>query len=571
MQTQENSDAPGLGLQKPPSLDPKKFLQGLSTLSDSEVTRRVVDCQDLEKVVRELPPEDFFWLVKKVGDDECLPLLLQLASTEQRQYLLDLQIWKKDRLDPTQASLWMKRLQQADSGQLVKWLFSEEGETFTYLFFFQTLEVVVLESDETVLDLPDGYFTLDGVFHVKTMDPENQEFMENIFRVMATEDLNRYQALLLGLSSVLPSELEESLYRLRNVRLAEHGFLPYEEAISVYAPLDPEVVKGGKNRALLQVVINEETRSMVPVSPLFQTGAQSMLTKTVSGIRDPLLLDRIRLEFAGLCNQILSADGLLDHEFEDLIKTCRKAAGYVNLALESLCGSGVAEAEQFLRNHSLLSLFRVGFGLALKVKWEGERWAKESWFLGKGLGTEFWGDDWGGTLAGILAKRPRFHVGPQESEAFRDFEGLSDLAECMDVLRRLMVLDSLMERLATRYPPSEDLLTSSEVTFHPLLFSLWGRSLLELELSFSGISLKQAKDLFGKLRSGSRTPPFRMSGYKEAFSKYFMAYATDSDPEAVLVLKETLSNLWQAFEKEYEWISTGDLDARYSKFIPILK
>lgn len=570
MQTQKNSDAPGLGLQKPSSLDPKEFLQGLSTLSDSEISRRVVDCQDLEKVVRELPPEDFFWLVKKLGDDECLPLL-QLASTEQRQYLLDLQIWKKDRLDPTQTSLWMKRFEQADSGQLVKWLFSEEGETFAHLFFFKTLEVVVLDSDETVLDLPDGYFTLDGVFHIKIMDPENQEFMENVFRVMATEDLNRYQALLLGLSAVLPSELEESLYRLRNVRLAEHGFLPYEEAISVYAPLDPEVVKGGKSRALLQVIVNEETRSMVPVSPLFHTGAQSMLTKTVSGIRDPLLLDRIRLEFAGLCNQILSADGLLDHEFEDLIKTCRKAAGYVNLALESLCGSGVAEVEQFLKNHSLLSLFRVGFGLALKVKWEGERWAKESWFHGRGLGTEFWGDDWGGTLAGILAKRPRFHVGPQESEAFRDFEWLSDLAECMDVLRRLMVLDSLMERLATRYPPSEDLLTSSEVTFHPLLFSLWGRSLLELEPSFSGISLKQAKDLFGKLRSGSRTPPFRMSGYKEAFSKYFMAYATDSDPEAALVLKETLSNLWQAFEKEYEWISTGDLDARYSKFIPILK
>ena len=33
----------------------------------------------------------------------------------------------------------------------------------------------------------------------------------------------------MGLSGVAPAEVEEEMYRRRNVRLSEDGFLPYEE------------------------------------------------------------------------------------------------------------------------------------------------------------------------------------------------------------------------------------------------------------------------------------------------------------------------------------------------------
>ncbi len=46
----------------------------------------------------------------------------------------------------------------------------------------------------------------------------------------------------------------------------------------------------------------------------------------VAGIRDLLFLDRLRLEFAGLANQILSADRLMIHELEVLVEACKKAA-----------------------------------------------------------------------------------------------------------------------------------------------------------------------------------------------------------------------------------------------------
>lgn len=558
---------------KPVLAEREILLRELHALPSVKALNRILELENPRRFVQELPSEDLFWLIKKIGEDDCLPLL-ELASVDQWQYLLDLEIWRKDRLDLSRTSLWMKRLQMADPRRLVRWLLSE-GEALVHYHLFKSVEVVVIDKEDEFFHIPDGFFTIDGVFHIKVLDPEHQETIENILRVMASEDLNRYQALLLGLAGVLPAEMEEEMYRLRNVRLAEHSFLPFEEALAVYAPLDPEALNLNrgfkKSPELPNLVLDEDVRSMVPISPLNNTGTQNMLTEAISGLADPLLLDRIRLEFAGLCNQILSADGFYVHELDVLIRTCRKAASYLNLAIEKVCGRDLSEAEQVLRNNSLLSIFRVGIGLTLKLKWEVERWLKGCWFSGQDLGPEFWGEHWGGILSGLMEKRPRRYVGFQESEEYKDFEWLSDLAECLDVLRRLMVLDSLVDRLVEFYPIDEALLQSPEITFRSLLFNLWSRRLLKLEPNFSGIPLEQVKRLFEKLREGDKRPPFLMPGWEEIFVQDLISYVSDAEPQAASILKESLSLIWNEFREEYEWISTDDLDPRYSKYILITK
>jgi hypothetical protein len=266
----------------------------------------------------------------------------------------------------------------------------------------------------------------------------------------------------------------------------------------------------------------------------------------------------------------MSADGLLVPELDVLVRTCQKVARVLNLALERLCGKDVSKAKQVLRTHSFVDLFRVGFGLTLKLKWEAERWLKESWFFGQGLDADFWGEHWGGILAGILGERPRHYLGLRGMEAYKDFEWLSELGESLKELRRLMVLDGLIERLAEAYPMDEGLMGSPEVTFRPLLFNLWSRLLLDLRPSFSGLSLEQAKTLLKRLRAGSEKPPYEMPGFEEIFVKDFMSYALDADPEAASILRDTLSFIWHEFREEYEWVVLDDLDARYSKFISIL-
>jgi hypothetical protein len=545
------------------------LLKELHTLPGSRVLERILQHENALEMVGKLSLQDFFWLIKKIGEEDCLPLL-ELASLKQWQYLLDLEIWTKDRLDESQTAAWLKRLQQADPKRLAWWLFNE-GASLGYLHFLKNVEVAVVDTEDEAYTLPDGFSSVDGVLHIRVKDSEHREYVEDMLRAMASADFDRYQAFFLELGTVLPAETEEEMYRLRTVRLAEQGFLPFEEAVSVYAPLNPEALTASPEpKALSDTPSDEETEPAVPVLPLVHAGAGTLLTEATRRIADPFLLDRIRIEFAGLCNQILSADNRLVGDLETLIGTCRKAAGYINLALERGCGKDIPLAENILRDHPLLSIFRVGFGLALKLKWEIERWLKESWFYRSGLSLRFWGDYWGGTLAGLLTRIPRRYVGLQGEEDYADFGNLSELGECLQILRQVMVIDGLLERLAFRYPPQSLRSGPPEQTFRALLFNFWARQVLKLQPGFSPLTLEEAKGFIRTVRREEKTPPYRMKKAGQTFIEDLMSHAPSSDPEASSVLHDTLSLIWGQFCQDYERVEEDDLDPRYSKFISIL-
>ncbi|MEE9612237.1 MAG: DUF6178 family protein [Desulfatiglandales bacterium] len=556
--------------QKPVFTDQRDLIKNLYSLSRKEILGCILKHENPRKVVQELPHQDFFWLVKKIGEDDCLPLL-EFASIDQWQYLLDLEIWRKDRLYLERTSLWLNRLLQADPGKLVKWLYCE-GRGLAYYYLFRSIKVEKKGEDE-VYDLQHEFFSHDGVFFIKIINSKHRDTIEHLLRRMASEDMGQYQGFLLEFKDILPSEVEEEMYRLRNIRVAENGFLPFEEAISVYAPINLEALSNESRPGLFDVVLDEEIRAMVPVAPLFHAGAKNLLTECTSRMADPILLDRIRLEFAGLCNQILSADGLLVDEpevLEVLIRTSRKAAGYLNLALEKMYGDDISSAEQLFRGHPLFSIFRAGFGLVLKLKWEAESWLKSSWFYRKGLEAQFWGKHWGETLAGLLYKKPLLYVEAQDGEGYKDFERLSELDDCRMILHRLMALDRLLKQLADLYQMDERPTQSEELTFHTPLFNLWARRLLKLEPCFSGISLRQAKDFFRQIRAGIEKPPYLMPGFEKIFVENFLDHASDFEPELKSILKDTLAHIWEEFHQEHEWVSAKDLDQRYSKFVSIM-
>jgi len=547
------------------SADRMAFLGELHGLSGGGIVDRILGSDKPRELVESLPSEDFFWLIKKVGVDDCLPVL-ELASEEQWQYVLDLEIWKRDRVDLEETSSWIGRLLEADPRRLVKWLFGE-GQALAFYHVSKSIEVIILEPDDEVFDIPEGFFSLDGVFYIRARDPKYREQAEELIRALAKEDFTRYHSFLQGLAGLVPGETEEGMYRMRNVRLAEHGFLPYEEALSAYAPLDPQELENESIPALSALMVDKEIRDLIPVSPLHQTGMANLLTDTVQGMTDHLLLDRIRLEFAGLCNQILSADGIHVDEVDDLVRVSRKVGRLLNLGLERVCGRDTLKAEGLLQQHTLLSIYRVGIGLCLKVKWEAERWVTGSWFQRQGLHPSFWGEDWGSLLSGLLGRIPRLYTGFHEGEEYKDFEWVTELSETLQAVRGMMVLDSLVEQLTNRFPMDEDLLQSPEATFHPLLFNLWGRMMLGLAPGVAGISLAQARELFEKLRGTAKEPPYDMSPFEDAFIKDFSSYTTISDPDTVTHLGETLSAVWRAFSEEYAWIS--DLDGTTTKFITI--
>lgn len=563
----KDQDKKSLGLKDRKPLVPasKEMVRELFALSGSEALNRILEQDRPDQLVQHMDRVDFFWLVKKIGEDALS--LLRMASLEQWQHLLDMELWERDRLDLDQTTTWLGKLQKADPKRLVRWLFSD-GELLAYYYFWNKIQVEIKEGDG-VYDLPEGFFTHDNLYYIRILDEENEEVIGSILRQMAQEDYERYQALLLGLAGVLPAEVEEEIYRLRNVRLAEDGFLPVDEALSVYSYLKADSLKAEESSYKVQSPSEKEGRTLVPVLPLIHAPGNSLLAQTAERVTDNLFLGRIRLEFAGLCNQVSSADGLEVEGLEDLILVCRKAAGYINIGLERLSDRNIKSSEQFLKNNPLIAIFRVGFGLALELKWEAERWIKEAWFVRQDLGPIFWGDEWGGILVGVLQKRPRLFKGLQEGDEYKEFEQLSEVEDCQTVLRRLVLLDRLLKILTTKYPLDKDSIKDPLLTFHPLLFNFWAHGQLSLDPGFATLSLKQVRDLFRLLRAKSPKPPYRMPGFKDTFIADLMTQVPDFEPDGAQLLKETLSMLWQTFLEEYSWVATADLDDRFAKFILI--
>ncbi|MCU0595799.1 MAG: DUF6178 family protein [Desulfobacterota bacterium] len=556
---------PNALIEKEPLPGTRETAKEILSLSGSVALNRILALENPEEFVRNMAHVDLYWVIKKIGEEDALPIL-QMASTEQWGFLLDLELWKKDRLDLGEASEWMGRLLQADPARLVRWLLSE-GEYFTYLYLSKMLQVEFKTKDE-MHDVQEGFITLDGIHYLKILDPEHEEVLRGLLQHLAGKDYPRYHAILLGLSGVAPAEVEEELYRRRNVRLSEDGFLPYEEAVSVYTVLKKDLLT---EKPSAPVGVPEPfggDRAEPPLMPILNVSEDHLMVETMRRSGDPLLLDRVTLEFAGLCSQVFSAEGVFENTPEALAKTVRKAAGYVNVGLERWCGRDLGLCEQVLKDNTLVDLFRSGFSLALEMRWETEQWLKKAWFSRRGFRPAFWEEEWGATLVGVVQKRPLLFDRSHKDEPYRAFESLEEIESCRRIIRRLVVLDRLLETLVDRYPLDEKWSQDPLFTFHSLLFNYWARKQLAFPPGFAPLSLDQVRDLFRLLRSDSPKAPFGMTGFRQVFVNDGMACAPEFESgDQKALLEETLGILWDKFTEEYALVGTADLDGRFLRFI----
>ena len=198
-------------------------------------------------LVQSFSEQDLYFLSHDIGIADALPVLA-LATSEQWGYMLDVEVWKKDALDMDSVTRWFRALLLADGPRLVRWLMVERLEFFE-LYLFKNIEVIIREKNQDPSEIPDGFFTVDDWFYVRVKEkPEtlpdrsdddmiSQEDLDLVVRELLEKllaiDHALYQNVMLEAMSVIPAETEEEVFRLRNVRLAEQGFLPFDEALDI--------------------------------------------------------------------------------------------------------------------------------------------------------------------------------------------------------------------------------------------------------------------------------------------------------------------------------------------------
>ncbi|MBL7179280.1 MAG: hypothetical protein ISS65_03610, partial [Desulfobacterales bacterium] len=227
-------------------------------LSSEKALDAILNVPEPAALVHSFPEEDFYFLIHDIGIEDSLALL-SLASNRQWEYLVDMEVWEKDRIDSGSVTRWFDLLLKVNPKRFIKWFLDEKVE-FGEFYLFKNIEIKIREHDQDPSEFGEDFFTFDDMIYIRfredvfkrdsddgefdqTSQEHRDDFLLNFFKALAEYDHIIYQKVLLESASVIPAETIEEAYRLRNVRLAEKGFMPFEEAVGIYQPLKPQDVK----------------------------------------------------------------------------------------------------------------------------------------------------------------------------------------------------------------------------------------------------------------------------------------------------------------------------------------
>ncbi|MEX1328060.1 MAG: DUF6178 family protein [Desulfobacterales bacterium] len=530
-------------------------------------------------LVHSFPEQDFYFLIHDIGTGDSLPLL-SLASNRQWEHIIDLEVWRKDQIDVESVSRWLSLLLQADSKRFIRWFVEEKLELIEF-YLFRSIEVRVKEHDQDPSDFGEGFFTLDNVYYIRILErpvaedqddfteAQRKKFITKFCEHLADYDHQLHQSVLLEATHVIPAETEEDCYHRRNVRLAEKGFLPFDEAIGIYQPIKPQDLA---NQSAKLVVRPADRRSPVPVSqyPIRMLKEDNHFTVALTAIDSRDVESQIQAEFANLCNQIIVADHKTIREREALRDIVKKTCGYISIGLERLAQDKTTvdprKSAALITRYPLSQIFKVGYGGALTLKWRAENWLSQCWFARNGLRLTFWGEQWLGVLGGLLLKKPLFYDNYKTGVLYREFTSLKDIGVMENIFNQVIAVDDLLSLMPIdlERPSSYGFLT-----FKNLILTLWTRRYLKLSTEkLKPLTLNEFKPFLEELLPGQPTKGSdQIRKIPQEMKLNFLDWlATDTglkDFEITGRLGQTLENLFEEIESELGRVAIKDLDPRY--------
>jgi hypothetical protein len=549
------------------ALPPKKAMETI--LTDPQPTA----------LVHSFPEQDFYFLIHDIGAGDSLPLLA-LASNRQWEHIVDLEVWRKDQIDIESVSRWLSLLLQADPKRFIRWFLDEKLELIEF-YLFKSIEVRVKDHDQDPSEFGEKFFTRDNVYFIRILErpvagdhgdfseAKRAKFITKLCEHLADHDHQLYQSVLLEATHVIPAESEEDCYHRRNVRLAEKGFLPFDEAIGVYQPIKPQDLAKQSTKLISHPA---DRPSFVPISqyPIRMLKEDNHFTSALTAIETEDVQTQIQAEFANLCNQIIVADHKTVREREALRDIVKKTCGYISIGLERLAVDKTTvdprKSAALITRYPLSKIFRIGYGGALTLKWRAETWLSQCWFARNGLRLTFWGEQWLGVLGGLLLKKPLYYDNYKTGVLYREFTSLEDIEAMEDIFNQVIAVDDLLSLL----PIGLDRPSSyGFLTYKNLILTLWASH----DLSLAGeklkpIDRKKFKAFFEDLLPGHpdagaakpRKVPEMMKG---RFLDWLAANTGLKDFEITERLGGTLESLFEEIASELGNVAVEDLEPKY--------
>lgn len=387
----------------------------LAGLLPEERVALISDDPEAKKLTRAMLPQELYWLFKEVGGPGAMKLL-GMANPRQHIFILDMELWKSWSFQEEKAVEYMGYILEGSEENFLELL---PHLDFNLLSLFLGREILVtggigdINTDEERLTYWDH--TFDDVFLIKFKNPKHTQIIGSFIELICRYDNSLYTALMESVSGEIDLESEDECYRLKSGRLADLGFPPHDEALTIYSRINPETFTPGHTKTLLQ------TDETITVPKLFLTG-QTFLERVIPQVDS----DLFRMELNYLINTALVADQAHLEDTVQMKAVIDRVYGYLNIALEHLCQGDETMGAEILTGEYLKTLFQLGFSIVLGLKFRAEKLTDSSYATGK-------------ALAGLKRARPLYYRGFDTDgiDGYREFRELQDVQNMSDFLAEL--------------------------------------------------------------------------------------------------------------------------------------
>lgn len=454
----EGRATPGVGLtvdrgpRKPDRVrtDIAAFREAFARLPARGRIDAIMDCDDVMRVVRSLPAQDLFLTLKEIGPEEALEIV-ELLHPRQVQTFLDLDGWRKDRVDGEGIGGWLEILYAASPDRAVRQILGLDIELLSLLFKMYTRAFEIEEGVDLPVELDEALTSVTPDYRycvVYGPAPGREKLLlalrttvERLFGI----DLPFVLHLIQAVRWDLPSSLEEEAFRFRAARLADLGFGDVSEPAAMFAWLDPDSAIGGLPLSTPEFL--EEGEEIDPGDPpldlsravhvpwsLLDDG-QHILGGSTRALPESIAL-RVAHELGQVINRLHLVSGGDLGDPGALSDTARRAADTVGLALAYRAKGDAKEAEHILAQTAVLYLFRAGHSLATRLATTLREHLSRSGGGLDGHGMLRLDPPLREVVAGLLLVRPVFFRGLTEPARtdYRHFASLSELAETAHAL-----------------------------------------------------------------------------------------------------------------------------------------
>ncbi|MBF0572289.1 MAG: hypothetical protein HQK69_00815 [Desulfamplus sp.] len=555
----------------------------------------ILDTPFPASLIQSFPEQDLHFLMHHIGEEDFLPVLA-LASSEQWEYILDVEVWNNDRLDLAQMTNMLSLLYKADPQRLIRWAIKDKTEFIEY-YLFNNMEIRIREHDQDPSDFMDilgdsknEFTTIDSIFYFrfphqkwkKELDsnstqesedeiesnqnlvssildqesiesesnqesmPESSEiFIADMLNTLADMDISVFHALLLETCTIIPAETEEEEFRLKNVRLAEKGFLPPHEAVAIYQPLKTEDLKKRPSIFLTKPFIESDLPyPPLYISSLYNNEKDNIFASSLERIAksDDISIS-LQSELAFLVNSVASADKQVVRSREELESVVQKTSCYLSLGIEviyydnALSGLNSDSNAHLAKNlnldlisdlslnltpeigsriliqYPLKDIFRVASGSVMSLKEKAKQWYYNSYIVKMKLPLTFLGERWLGVIGGLLIERPLFFNNSNADSSnpynktdtnyisgtlYRYFKSLKDIENTANELECIIEIDRMLKHINPNY----SLISHTFLTWQSLFLTLWAMKRIGIDNKSSleyGIPLNKFKPFFIQL------------------------------------------------------------------------